>query len=196
MPMKNYILYIPGLGDDYDRFRRQALRAWSVYGIRAQLVPMVWYDGQPYEEKYRQASDVIARLIKAGERVSLVGESAGGSMAINLFAAHPQIAHLITVAGVNMPMTPVARRTLQKGQAFATSRQQLAETLPMIGSRRRRDIYTISALRDNVVRFRYSIIPGSHTRRIASVGHLFTIALCLTLLSGYIIHLAKKPTSV
>lgn len=194
--MKNYIIYIPGLGDSYDHFRKKALRTWSVYGVKTQLLPMVWYDSQPYEEKYQQASKTISELIKSGARVSLVGESAGGSMAINLFAANPKIDRLITIAGVNMPTAPVARQTLQKGPAFAVSRQRLHESLPMISSERRRNIYTLSALGDNVVRFRYSVIPGAHVRRVWSFGHLFTITLCLTLLSGYIVYLAKKPISV
>lgn len=194
--MKHYILYIPGLGDGYDRLRSKALRTWSVFGIKTLLIPMVWFDGRPYEEKYQQASDIIIALLNSGARVSLVGESAGGSMAINLFAAHPGVAHLITVAGVNMPSTPVAQKTLRKGPAFDESRRRLVETLPTISPQRRRDIYTLSALGDPIVRFHYSVIPGAHSRRVWAVGHLITITLCLTLFSGYIVHLAKKPTSV
>ncbi|MDB5187405.1 MAG: hypothetical protein JWM07_877, partial [Candidatus Saccharibacteria bacterium] len=127
---------------------------------------------------------------------TLVGESAGGSMAINLFAAHPKVARLITVAGVNMPSAPVEQVKLRKSSAFATSRQQLRDSLLRIDENRRHDIYTLSALNDNVVQSQHSVIPGSHARRILSVGHLATIALCLTVISGYIVYLAKKPTSV
>lgn len=194
--MKNYILYIPGLGDGYDPIRKKALRAWSLFGVTAQLVPMVWYDGQSYEQKYQQASDIIVRLVDSGARVSLVGESAGGSMAINLFAAHPKVARLITVAGVTMPTTPVAQRTLRKSSAFAASRQQLRDSLLHIDEKRRHDIYTLSALNDNIVQPQHSVIPGSHARRIFSIGHLATITICLTVASGYIVYLAKKPTSV
>jgi pimeloyl-ACP methyl ester carboxylesterase len=195
-PMKHYILYIPGLGDSYDRFRKIALRPWSVFGVKAQLLPMAWYDGRSYHEKYRQANATITRLIQSGATVSLVGESAGGSMAINLFAAHPKIAHLITVAGVNKPSTSVAPRTLRRAPAFAVSRQYLADSLPRISDKRRRDIYTLSALIDHVVAAQYSRMSGARNRRVWSVGHLLTIALCLTLLSGYIVWLARRPTSV
>lgn len=194
--MKHYILYVPGLGDDYDRFRKIALRPWSVFGIKAQLLPMAWYDGRSYQEKYQQASGIIAGLIKSGVTVSLVGESAGGSMAINLFAAHPEVAHLITIAGVNGSSTPVAARTLRRGPAFAVSRQHLTSSLSQISQRRRRDVYTLSALSDRVVAAQYSRMLGAHNRRILSIGHLLTITLCLTLLSGYIVWLAKRPTSV
>lgn len=194
--MKQHILYIPGLGDSYDRYRKQALRLWSLFGVDAQLIPMNWYDGLSYERKFKQASDVIVQLAKAGERVTLVGESAGGSMAINLFAAHPEVACLITIAGVNKATTPVISKTLRRGPAFATSRQRLADALPKIPDRRRQNIHTLSGLIDNVVASPFSIIPGTNRRRVWSIGHVSTIALCLTFLCGYIVFLAKKPTSV
>jgi pimeloyl-ACP methyl ester carboxylesterase len=194
--MKHHILYIPGLGSGYDRYRKYALRVWSLFGVDVQLLPMNWYDGQPYECKFNQASDLIRQLLKAGKRVTLVGESAGGSMAINLFAAHPEVARLITVAGVNKASTPIMSKTLRRGPAFAASRQQLAGALPKISDRRRRNIHTLSGLIDNVVASPFSTIPGTNHRRVWSIGHVSTIALCLTLLCGYIVFLAKKPTSV
>jgi pimeloyl-ACP methyl ester carboxylesterase len=194
--MKHYILYIPGLGDGYDDFRAKALRTWSLFGVTTQLVPMQWYDGKTYESKFQHASDIIADKIMTGATVSLIGESAGGSMAINLFAAHPKVARLITIAGVNKSSTPVAARTLRRGPAFALSRQHLNDSLSKIGDNRRRNIYTLSALSDNIVTSQYSSIPGANNRRILSIGHLLTITLCLTLLSSYIVHLAKQPTSV
>jgi pimeloyl-ACP methyl ester carboxylesterase len=194
--MKHYILYIPGLGDSYDDFRMKALRGWSLFGVTTQLVPMKWYDGRAYETKFQDASDIITGITDTGATVSLIGESAGGSMAINLFAAHPKVARLITIAGVNKSSTPVAARTLRRGPAFAVSRQYIDDSLSKISDSRRRHIYTLSALSDNVVTSRYSSIPSANNRRILSIGHLLTITLCLTLLSSYIVHLAKKPTSV
>lgn len=194
--MKHIVLYIPGLGDSYDRFREKALRAWPLFGVEAWLVPMTWYDGVSYEEKYQRVSELITSLAREDVHISLVGESAGGSMALNLFAAHPEVASLVTIAGVNRSSAPVAARTLRRGPAFATSRQRVARSLASIPASRRQAIWTISGLVDSAVRARDSHIPGAHNRHIWTIGHLVTITVCLTLLSGYVIFLAKKITSV
>jgi pimeloyl-ACP methyl ester carboxylesterase len=190
--MKQYILYIPGLGDGYDPFRRKALRLWSIFSVEARLIPMQWFGDEPYDAKYQRASAMIADLAKTGVKITLIGESAGGSMAINLFASHPQVTNLVTIAGVNQATTPVASHTLRHGPSFAMSRQLITKSLAQISDSRRRHIYTVSALIDTVVAARHSRIPKAHNRRVWSVSHLYTITLCLTLLSGYIVHLAKK----
>lgn len=191
--MKYTIFYIPGLGDNYDVYRQKALRLWSFFGVNAELLPMNWYAGGTYDDRFQYASQVITTAIASGNRVALVGESAGASMAINLFAANPSIAKIITVAGVNAAATPVAPRTLRRGPAFAESRQRISESLDGISPDRRRHIYTLSAWLDTVVRSNYSQISGAaHNYRVWSVGHLFTIAMCLTVLAGYIVHLAKR----
>lgn len=190
--MKHTIFYIPGLGDSYDDYREKALKGWSVFGVAATLVPMKWYDGGTYEERFRYASGVIAEATARPGRVTVIGESAGGSMAINLFAANDRIDSLVTIAGVNTTSTPVAQRTLRRGPAFATSRQYVDESLDAISDVRKRRIHTIRAWSDNVVQPKYSQVAGAYNHSLWSVGHLSTIALCLTVLAGYIVYLAKR----
>lgn len=190
--MKHIIFYIPGLGDGYDNYRKKALRGWSLFGIETILLPMNWYGSGTYEEKFQHASDSIATAAARSDRITIIGESAGGSMAINLFASNERIDTLITIAGVNAASTPVARRTLRRGPAFAVSRQYVDESLRAISRDRKRRIHTIRAWSDNVVRPKYSQIAGAHNHRLWSVGHLYTIALCLTVLSGYVVALAKR----
>ncbi len=194
--IKHYILYIPGLGDGYDHYRQKALRLWSLFGVQAQLLPMKWYGDEAYDKKYVRASRIINDIAQQGHRITLVGESAGGSMAINLFADHPSVDSLITIAGVNKGSTPIASRTLQRGPAFADSRQGIGASLDRIDDERRRAIHTVSAWWDPVVRAQYSQVAGATNHRVWSVGHLTTVALCLTLFSGYVIFLAKQSTSV
>jgi len=194
--MKHVLIYIPGLGERYDQYRKRALRAWRIFGVEARLLPMNWYDGKSYEGKYDTASAVVASLLDDGVKVSLVGESAGGSMAINLFANHPRVANLITIAGVNTSTAPVATTTLRRGPAFAISRQHVGPSLGSVPAQRRRHVHTLSGLRDDVVRWNDSHIEGAHNHRVFTIGHVMTIATCLTLFSGYVISLAKKTNSV
>jgi pimeloyl-ACP methyl ester carboxylesterase len=190
--MKHYIFYLPGLGDNYDRYRQGALNAWRFFGVEAILLPMDWYTQGTYEERFQQARQRISEVLSQKHRVTLIGESAGASMAINLFAELSEVTNLVTVAGVNTTTTPVANRTLQRAPAFAGARQEVSRSLSRIASERMRRVHTLSAKSDHVVGSAYSRIKGAHNHTLWSVGHLFTIALCLTLLSGYIIHLVKR----
>ena len=190
--MKHTILYIPGLGDGYDSFRRNALKFWAVFGVRAILVPMRWDDQESYDSKYQRVIDAVENASANNDKVTIIGESAGGSMAINAYAASPMVDKLITIAGVNTSSTPVAPYRLRRSPAFAVSRQNVAKSLATISSSRMANVHTVSALADSVVRSHYSQIAGAVNHRVIAIGHFYTITLCLTLFSSYIIRLAKR----
>lgn len=190
--MKHTIFYIPGLGDGYDRFRSKALRFWTIFGVRAELIPMRWDDDEPYDIKFERVARAVKEASAKNSRVTLIGESAGGSMALNMFVANPTVNTLITIAGVNTAATPVAGYRLRRSPAFAESRYRVNESLRRLDASRRDAIHTVRATVDNVVRARHSQIDGAHNHRIWAYGHLYTITLCLTLLSGYIVYLAKQ----
>lgn len=190
--MKHIIFYIPGLGDGYDRFRQKALRLWVIFGVHPILIPMRWDDDEPYKDKFQRVTDAIEQATTSRTRITLIGESAGASMAINAFAAHTVVASLVTIAGVNTSGTPVAAYRLRRSPAFAESRQRLDDSLKRLSVGRKNAIHTVSAASDNAVPARHSLIAGARNYRLWTIGHLATITLCLTLLSGYIVSLAKR----
>lgn len=188
MASRHYIVYIPGLGDHYDAGRSIALKTWKIWGVKTKLVPMRWYDGGSFEEKERRVLEVICRIESAGYVVSLIGESAGASMAINAAAKLPRLHRLVTVSGVNDPSFPVSPVTLAKSPAFKESIERLHESLLRIDSHR---THVVRAWYDQVVSERHTAIAGAHSHRLFSFGHLTTITVCLTLFSGYIVALVK-----
>lgn len=190
--MKHAIIYIPGLGDHYDPFRATALRLWLLLGVKTQLLPMRWYNNESYEHKYQRASNAITDLTRRGYKVSLVGESAGASMAINLFARHPQLNSVVLIAGVNQATASVSPHTLRKAPAFGVSKLAIENSLARLSSDRLQHIHTVSGLIDHVVNVRYSYVHGARHHRVIAFGHLLTITLCLTLYSWYIVHLARQ----
>lgn len=77
-----HIIYISGLGDRYDGLRRFCLRLWKYPGITTELAPMTWADSGSYDEKFARVVSAIDQV--KGKRIVLFGESAGGSMAVNI----------------------------------------------------------------------------------------------------------------
>lgn len=183
------VLYIPGLGDSYDTGRRFALKFWRLYGVHAVLIPMRWAHEDSYDDKYTRIIDAIKTAETNGEKVVLVGESAGGSMALNVFADIPSVERVITICGVNSPDIEIAPSLQRRNPAFVESVKNLTGSLSSIDVRK---ITTLYAIYDESVAKVYTRVPGAVARRLPGIGHLLTIALTLTIFAQIPTAIAKK----
>lgn len=190
---KHYIIYIPGLGDHYDTVRRFFLFFWRVYGIKTELVPMQWYDGRPYDEKYQRVLAAIKKAEAAGHKVTLIGESAGASMAMNVFAEDTFLHRMISLCGVNNYNTPISPRIFQRGPAFKESVELLNNSQHIAIASRADRIVSVTALHDPTVSVEKNRIPGIRHIVVRSLGHLTTILLCLSFCSFLLIREVRRP---
>lgn len=190
--MEHHILYISGLGDNYDGIRRFFLFFWRIFGVRAELVSMQWYDGKPYDEKYKRVIAAIEASQARGYSVSLVGESAGGSMAMNVFARTESIHRLISLCGVNSYRTPISPRIFKRGPAFKESVSILNESQAKAIKDRLKRISSVTAVFDQTVPIKTNIIPGARRVTLWSIGHLTTILLCLSLFSFIVVREVRR----
>lgn len=172
-----YIIYLPGLGDSYDVGRKFALRFWWLYGVRVELVPMRWSSETSFQVKYDRVLAAIERAETAGYDVSLIGESAGGSMALNVLASHPSTQQVVTICGVNSPDISIAPELQKRNPAFVESVAQLTSSLTKIDSTK---ITTLYSEHDPAVAHRFTKVPGAVSRRLPFTGHIFAIALTIT----------------
>lgn len=184
--MRPVILYIPGLGDGYDRFRRLSLGMWRLFGVDARLVPITWYDGGDFDAKYALVETAIRNVRAQNRPVVLVGESAGATLVLHAAARHPDLKRVVTLCGVATPTTPIAARLRRKAPALDTA----VTTLP---AQFAAPVVSLRAAVDHVVGSRYSSAAGAETQVVWSVGHLLTISLCLTVYSPYLVRLCSRP---
>lgn len=180
--MKHYIIYIPGLGDSYDGLRRFLLFFWRIYGVKVEHVPVRWYDGKSYQEKYKRVAAAIQNAQALGYTVSVIGESAGGSMAMNIFARNESLYRLVSLCGVNSYKAPISPRIFERGPAFKES-VALVNASQTGAVKRVQQITSITALYDETVPIKSNMIPGARRVTIWSIGHLITIVLSLSILS-------------
>lgn len=190
--MKHYILYISGLGDGYDGFRNFLLSFWRIFGVRTELVPMQWYDGKNYEEKFARVEKAIKQAQGKGYTVSLIGESAGGSMAMNIFARDESLHRLISLCGVNSYRTPISPRIFQRGPAFKRSVSILNESQASAVKTRIKHITVITAIYDPTVPIKTNVVPGARRVTIWSIGHLTTIILSLSIFSFILVREVRR----
>lgn len=182
--LKHCVIYIPGLNDRADVARRYALKLWRLHGVKALLVPMRWYGNEPYSKKKIRILEAIDKVEKQGYTVSLIGESAGASIAINIAAEHPSLHALATIAGVASPNATVSPSIYARSPVFKESMQNLQTSLYQLQPN---NIITFSAKRDSVVNKKYSVINGATNITLPTAGHFFTIMACLTFKKQYII---------
>lgn len=182
--MSTHILYIPGLGDRYDPFRRACLKLWRLWGVSVEHVPITWYDGGSFDAKYDLIKKALGR--SKADRTVVIGESAGATLALQVAANEPHIAKVITLCGVARPDTPIAKYLRERAPALDVGVETLAHSFDV-------EVHSVRAWMDGVVKRKYSVVKGSREHVIWSVGHFSTIALCLTVYAPLLATIAKKP---
>ena len=172
-------LYIPGLGDRYDWLRRLGLSRWArkKAGVSARLVPMRWANrGETYEEKRARVVAAIA-AVDAAEEITLVGESAGGSMALAVFHEHSdRIKQLVTVCGKNHGASTLSPHYTRTAPAFPVAVAKANAILTSLTNEQCSRIRVLYSSGDHVVGRRDSEIPGAELTDFHIRGHFRAIA--------------------
>lgn len=191
--MKHHIIYLPGLGDGYNGFRRTVLSAWRLYGVTVEYIPMNWYKGGSYESREATVRRAIAAAKKQGKTVSLVSESAGGAIALNLFSEDSELYRLVSICAVNNPDTPVSPRIYARSPSFHGAVKKLATTLPKINETRRQSIVVLTSLYDGTVKAADSKIVGARSHTIFALGHIIAIATTIMFYGYWVTRFITRP---
>ncbi len=191
--MRTEILYISGLGDHYDWIRRLTLGFWGLYGVKARLISTSWSNTESYEEKFRRVTNAIDAIDIKTTNIVLIGESAGGSLALNVFASRKEKIHkTITICGKNNGPELVAPHYYKRNPTFKTSMYDLEKSVAALSKSDRQRVVSIYPLYDGVVPIRETLIPDCKQVRLLTIGHLGTIFFALTFGAHFIAKLAKN----
>lgn len=191
MSKQLHIVYLPGLGDRYDPVRRACLRAWRWYGMRVTMVPMQWRSDESYEVKRARVDEVLGEL--DGERVVLMGESAGGSMALSMYAARvDKLAGVMTLCGKNTRSDNVSSTLYARNPAFRESMLAVEAVARDLTKAARARFVSIVPWHDGTVPVVQTLLPGCQKLTLPAVGHLFSILLMLTIYGPLVARCAKR----
>lgn len=186
-----HVLYLSGFGNKYDPFRLKALRLWRYEGISVELVPMRWEGNETFEQKIARIDQAIDRA--KNKKVVLLGESAGGSMAVHMYARRSgDFYKVMTICGKNANPGTVGEEYYQRSPAFRTSMEKLDESTSQLTKSQRQNFVSIYPLYDSVVPAKDTLLADCKRARLWSFGHLFTIFLALTLLSPFVVAAAAR----
>ncbi len=174
-----HYIYIPGFGERFDEARQKALRRWSDASTRVTFVPMYWNDrDEPYQKKFERIVEVIATA--SGDEIRLVGESAGGAMAVYSFLRlHDSVDAVITVCGYNHGAEGIGASVRVNHPAFYALVCAVDAEIAELSMDDRRRITTLYSRHDHVVRPKRSRIDGTSHRVLLTPGHFLSIASVL-----------------
>jgi hypothetical protein len=130
----------------------------------------------------------IDRAQQRGRRVILVGESAGASLAINVVSRRSDIHGLMTICGIVNSRAEVSSVIRKKSPAFNQSLAQLEYDIRELDLAK---VCNVRAVVDSIVPRRSSVIPGATQRIVWSVGHVTTVALCLSVYGGLLVRFVR-----
>ncbi len=186
-----HIIYLSGFGSRYDHQRLRALSWWRFRNVTTELVPMRWESSEIFEQKLARIDKAVDRA--SGKRIVIIGESAGGSMAVHMYARRPgDLYKVMTLCGKNSHPETVGEHYYKRSPAFRTSMDQLNVSIKRLSKEQRQRFISIYPLYDSIVPVKETLLEGCRRVWLPAMGHSITIALSLTLFSGIMVSYARR----
>lgn len=179
---EHHIIYIPGLGDTKIRGQQLAVRLWRTYGVYGHCHPVIWSDDESFDNKLAGVLREIDELNGQGHIVSLMGASAGASMALHAYAARKEtVSGVVLVCGELADATTINPDYFEKNPAFQDSMERLPKTLQQLTPDDRLRIMSLHPIYDETVPIKDTYLDGARMYTSISFGHAVTIGFTLTL---------------
>lgn len=195
------VIIIPGLGDSPRRNQLYArvLRKWpEKYTVTPVIFEAKWCDKN---ETFDQKLHRLLNLINSYEtdnirKLSLLGTSAGGSLALNAYyEKKSKISKVINICGrlrVGISVHPTLESAAKKSKSFYDSVTNCEAGLSTLTSQDKTHILTLKPLFDEIVPKQTTLVEGTSNVTVASVEHMITTGLCLTVYSKKIINFLQQ----
>ncbi len=161
MTTKKQLVIIPGLGDRGWLYRF-IKPLWSLFGYEVHIFVFGWNDEHA---NFKEAQNRLDTFVKSlGDKVYLIGVSAGGTAAVNTLANHSSsITKLTTVC------TPYLQVSELKNELLAQSINQTTDSLTRMSKKTKAKIFSIHSLHDQVVPIQYSQPEGVQRKSLLAV---------------------------
>jgi pimeloyl-ACP methyl ester carboxylesterase len=194
--MAHHVIYLPGVSDHTNgQTQVKALEKWRKYGIEPHFIQINWYDNETFANKLSRVVQVIDKLSLSGQTVSLMGASAGASMALNVYATYKhkdKISCMVLVCGkINNPQT-LGINYKSKNPALLESVTSSAKAARNLAAADKAKIITINPIFDGTVAVADSRIEGVENKTLISFLHPASIYLSLTLYKKISINFIKS----
>lgn len=172
------LFYIPGLGNKKtDDIQERYLRLWGrIHHREIYFFRPNWHSSESYNEKWKRLEESIASIRK--ESLTVVGVSAGASLAVRLSSENPRIPHTITVCGKLKGFDSIGKEYLKRAPALYESVKYSENSITKLQHESSR-FTCYSSLFDPVVPNQDTYFSRARRKNIPIVGHSIAIVLYL-----------------
>lgn len=172
-------LYLNGLGDGRQQWHGKfAMRWWDKNDTPLEHFPVDWYAEPELDQLIESITQTVDELLRTAGRVAIIGSSASGSLAINVFHAnrnkdivvinaHGRLAKVNYSPEQGMSLENRAKRS----STFYQSVERAEEAILDLTDEEKRRILVLTQLTDMVVPMETMAIPGARTHRSIAFGH-------------------------
>jgi pimeloyl-ACP methyl ester carboxylesterase len=190
--MKHHIIYLPGLSD-HKPGQAWLLQAWRLQGITPHFHYLGWHDqDETFESKLMKVVERIDQIAANNVKVSLVGTSAGASMALHAYLARREKIHrLIFLCGKLQHIETVSEDYYQKNPSFRAALGKLPGAIAQLKAVDKAMMLTVRPRRDPVVSVKDMLLPGVKSITLPTSGHGLSIVAAVTIYSPRLIQFLK-----
>jgi pimeloyl-ACP methyl ester carboxylesterase len=191
--MKHHVFYVPGILDNKWHVQGFLVATWRLYGFQSHTHPMPWAGEEPYQPKFQRLLAAIDEQTEKGNKVSLVGASAGASAVINAYIERAdKISGLVYICGkINGPET-VSDETYSKNPTFKTSMQQLQVNLKLLAAADKQKMLSLYSQADIACPYPATTISGVEEKALPRLRHGRAIIYTLSFGAPIVINHLKR----
>jgi len=190
------VIIIPGLGDQVEMTRKM-VSGWERKGLMPMIYRMNWSDRESFETKLTRLTALVEKEHENNCDISVIGCSAGGSAALNLFLSRDNLINkAISICGRLKKGDYKGFRSLdaraKDSKAFEESVNSLEKKSGNLSPRQLERIMTVHPLfGDELVPSDTAVIEGANNITIPIIGHVFSICMALSVFSNPLISFIK-----
>jgi pimeloyl-ACP methyl ester carboxylesterase len=174
-------IYLPGLGDHRKWFQDKLIWVWRFFGVKAIFHPIGWASGEAFEPKLNRIIQQIDELTTNGDKIALVGVSAGGGAALNAYMARPdKISAVVFIVGKVYGVDNVNQRYFKHNPAFKDSLNMSDELYRQLNDEDRAKMFYIYSNHDRTVLPKYNLMRGVKAKKIFALGHITAFYFAIT----------------
>lgn len=198
------ILYIPGLNDK--RVINRPLIAalpyvWKKFGYTVYVIYMDWNKGKAFDPKLKHITDTIVKLADKKCDLYILGQSAGGSAALNAFAQRKtKVKKAVNICGrlrEGKHVFPSLNLAASGNPAFKDSVLQFEHKFePTLTKKDKQRILVVTPLLDQLVPASTSYLEGATNKTLPIIEHSLGGIFALTLFSKTIRDFLEKSDLV
>lgn len=176
------VIYIPGIGDHRPWLQDKIIKIWLLLGLQADFHTVGWARDEDFQLKLNRLVTKIDELTRNGDKVAIVGVSAGAGAALNAYMVRKdKISAMIYICGKVHGTENINPRYFLDNPAFKQSNQTSDEAYRRLTEADKKKMLYLYSRSDKTVGYQLNRMSGVAEKAIPAIGHIPAIYTAILL---------------